>query len=177
MLKPAVRSDLVKSTVGEEVVVYDFRTHQARCLNTTAAAVFALCDGTRTPRQMAAELGKQLGAPVNERVVWLSLAKLDECGLFERPLGIARTDLRRRALLKKMALTAGLSIALPAVWSIVAPTPAYAASACVTTGGCTAVGQCCNTGFFGVAGTCEATMGGALTCTFVMTGNCMGRCP
>ena len=83
MLKPAARADLAKSKVGDEVVVYDFRNHQARCLNPTAAAVFELCDGTRSPRQIAAELGKRLGAPVNDRLVWLSLAKLDECGLFE----------------------------------------------------------------------------------------------
>jgi coenzyme PQQ synthesis protein D (PqqD) len=158
MLKPAARADLAKSNVGDEVVVYDFRTHHARCLNRTAAAVFELCDGTRTPRQIAAELGKRLGEPVNERLVWLSLAKLDEGGLFERPLGIARTDLRRRALLKKMAMTAGLSIALPAVWSIVAPTPAYAASLpvqCVPAQACMGgqMGQCCNNN--GMAAVCQ----------------------
>ena len=174
MLKPVIRSDLVKSKVGDELVVYDFRDHQARCLNPTAAAVFELCDGTRTPRQMAAELGKRLGAPTNERLVWLSLAKLDEEGLFERRLGIARTDPGRRALLKKMALTAGLSIALPAVWSIVAPTPAYAASSCVTT--CTAPGQCCNLFGSGRAGTCVLNMmTGALQCG-MMTPACMGTC-
>jgi hypothetical protein len=176
MLKPAARADIAKSSVGDEVVVYDFRTHHARCLNGTAAAVFELCDGTRTTRQIAAELGKRLGAPVSERLVWVSLAKLDENELFERPLGIARTDLRRRALLKKMAVTAGLSIALPAVWSIVAPTPAYAASACVNGGGCTAVGECCN--FFGFASTCERNTMGQLFCDpFVMSGSCTGRCP
>jgi hypothetical protein len=47
-----------------------------------------------------------------------------------------------------MALTAALSVALPAVWSIVAPTPAYAATVagmCTMTANCTRghEGECC----------------------------------
>ncbi|MGZ3407693.1 MAG: hypothetical protein ACXVAN_14685 [Polyangia bacterium] len=50
-MKPTARTDLAMCDVRDEVVVYDFRNNQARCLNQTAAAVFKLCDGTRTPRQ------------------------------------------------------------------------------------------------------------------------------
>ena len=157
-MKPAARTDLVMCTVRDEVVVYDFRSHQARCLNKTAAAVFGLCDGTRSPRQIAAALQRSLGEPVSEELVWLALRTLDGGALFDPPLGTARTDMTRRRLVKKMALTAGLSIALPAVWSIVAPTPAYAASTvgCVPPVLCV-LGEmnaniCCNNG--GMAGTC-----------------------
>ena len=52
----AARTDLAICNVRDELVVYDFRNHQARCLNRMAAAVFKLCDGKRTPRQIAAEL-------------------------------------------------------------------------------------------------------------------------
>ncbi|MCU1280071.1 MAG: hypothetical protein JWM53_3617 [bacterium] len=157
-MKPAARSDLAMCDVRDEVVVYDFRSHQARCLNQTAAAVFKLCDGTRTPRQIAAELTRTLGAPCDEPMVWMALAKLDEGALFDPPLGARAVDLDRRRLLKKMALTAGLSIALPAVWSIVAPTPAYAASTpvtCLPAAACAGgdMGQCCN--MSGVAGSCS----------------------
>jgi hypothetical protein len=151
-MKPAVRSDLVMCNVRDEIVVYDFRSHQARCLNQTAAAVFKLCDGTRTPRQIGAELTRTLGAPCDEEMVWMALAKLDDGGLLDPPLGERAPDLDRRRLLKKMALTAGLSIALPAVWSIVAPTPAYAASgaiACtIPPGGCMSTSEpgCCDDG-------------------------------
>jgi hypothetical protein len=69
-----------------------------------------------------------------------------------------------------MALTAGLSIALPAVWSIVAPTPAYAASTtmCVPAGVCmNGMGggpNCCNNN--GMAGTCvgDTCSGTSSTC-------------
>jgi hypothetical protein len=157
-MKPAVRSDLVMCNVRDEIVVYDFRSHQARCLNQTAAAVFKLCDGTRTPRQIGAELTRTLGAPCDEEMVWMALAKLDDGGLLDPPLGERAPDLDRRRLLKKMALTAGLSIALPAVWSIVAPTPAYAASQpvqCIPPQACMGgqMTQCCNNN--GTAAVCQ----------------------
>ena len=155
-MKPTARTDLATCNVRDEVVVYDFRNNQARCLNQTAAAVFKLCDGTRTPRQIAAELTRSLGAPCDEEMVWMALAKLDDGGLLDPRLGARAVDLDRRRLLKKMALTAGLSIALPTVWSIVAPTPAYAASTvmCVPANACMGgdMGQCCNNN--GVAGVC-----------------------
>jgi hypothetical protein len=149
-LKPRTRADVVCCDVRDEVVVYDFRTHRARCLNATAAAVFKRCDGTRTPRAIAVELG------CDEQLVWIALGKLDESELLDAPLGV---DMGRRKLLQKMALTAGLSIALPAVWSIVAPTPAYAASTpvqCIPAQACMAgpMGQCCNNG--GMAAVCQA---------------------
>ena len=170
-MKPTARTDLATCSVRDEVVVYDFRNHQARCLNRTAAAVFALCDGTRTARQIAASLEGPLGAAVDEDLVWLALGTLDDHALLDPPLGKRRTDVGRRRLLKKMALTAGLSIALPAVWSIVAPTPAYAAStvACIPASSCTAPNDppgCCNNGG-GHAGTCNGAsmcMGTSSTC-------------
>lgn len=125
------------------------------------------------PRQIAAELSRTLGAPLDEEVVWLALGKLDEGGLFDPPLGASKTDPKRRALLKKMALTAGLSIALPAVWSIVAPTPAYAASSvqCVPAGFCMGVAStvCCNNN--GMAGTCVGN-----TCSGTSSGCSGQRC-
>lgn len=160
MKLPRARTDLARSDVRDELVVYDFGRHQARCLNATAAAVFKRCDGTRTPEQIAGELG------CDEEVVWMALAQLDEGALLEVPAARRRVDLGRRALLKKMAVTAGLSIALPTVWSIVAPTPAYAASTpvqCIPPNACMGgqMGQCCNNG--GMAAVCQpnGTCGGS----------------
>src|SRR6185369_6304426 len=52
VMKPAVRRDLAVCEVRDEVVGYDFKTHQARCLNRAAAEVFRRCDGTRTPAKI-----------------------------------------------------------------------------------------------------------------------------
>jgi hypothetical protein len=158
-MKPRARTDVARSDVRDEVVVYDFDRHQARCLNATAAAVFKRCDGTRTPQQIASELG------CDEDVVWMALAQLDDGALLTTPLRQRPIDRGRRALLKKLALTAGLSIALPAVWSIVAPTPAYAASTvmCINPNACMGgqMTMCCNNG--GVAAVCQpdGTCGGS----------------
>lgn len=70
---------------GDETVVYDFRNHQARCLNRTAAAVFKLCDGKRTPQQIAAQLSQTLGAECDEEVVAMALAQLDDGQLLDPP--------------------------------------------------------------------------------------------
>jgi len=166
-MKPAVRRDLAICEVRDEVVVYDFRTHQARCLNRSAAEVFRRCDGTRAPARIAVELG------CDEELVWMALGQLDDGALLDPALGDDRVDVGRRRMLKKMALTAGLSIALPAVWSIVAPTPAYAASgsvSCFPASDCTDPGKpagCCNNGG-GHAGTCTGAgmcMGTSSTCS------------
>lgn len=141
-----------------EGVVYDFQRHKAHCLNPTAFAVFRLADGTRTPRQIAAAL-----AGSSERTVWNALDQLDAAHLLETPIP-QRVDRDRRRVLKKLAI----SIAAPAVWSILAPTPAYAASsspACFPAGNCTGPGTpsgCCNNG------------GRAFACTGAGANMCMG---
>jgi hypothetical protein len=133
-MKPRRRDDLILRELDDEAVVYDFVTQKAHCLNRAALAVFRLCDGKRGVPALARATATELGASADdhaEELVWLALAELDRARLLEDPLP-RRVDVARRALLKKMALTAGLSIALPAVWSILAPTPAYAATtACI----------------------------------------------
>jgi hypothetical protein len=166
-MKPTARDDLAIRDLDEEAVVYDFRRHKAHCLNRTALAVFRKCDGTRPPRQIARELTVELGRRVDEAVVLIALAQLDKEQLLSTPLRMRAVDNDRRRLLKKLAVTAGLSVALPAVWSILAPTPAYAAStlSCAPAGGCMGVNNppsppCCNNN--GMAGTCSGpgTCGG-----------------
>jgi hypothetical protein len=158
--KPTAREDLALRQVDADAVVYDFRSHKAHCLNATALAVFKKCDGTRTAAAIAKELTRELGGDVDEEVVLMALGQLDAQKLLTAPLDLARVDVDRRRVLKKLALTAGLSIALPAVWSILAPTPAYAAStACFPSGDCMGAnspGGCCSNS--GKAGTCTAAM-------------------
>jgi hypothetical protein len=159
-MKPVARTDLALRELDGEAVVYDFRRHKAHCLNPTAFAVFRLCDGKRTPAQIARELAQTLGAALDEEFVWMALGKLDKEQLLETPLG-APVDFDRRRLVRKLAMTAGLSIALPAVWSILAPTPAYAASgpvACFPASSCMSPfnpNNCCRDAS-NMAGTCTA---------------------
>lgn len=83
--RPRVRDDLVFRPLGEEWVVYDPRTRDLHVLNVTAAAVWACCDGSLTPAEMAVELEAHLEAapPTAEvrRDVDRALARFADEGL------------------------------------------------------------------------------------------------
>ncbi len=156
-MKPETRrSGLLIRELPDELLVYDQEQHRAHCLNRTAALVFRHADGTRT----AAELSQLPGA--NDEVVTLALAQLAASGLLERGASTADTDaahpgMTRRDIARRVGLAA--AILLPAVATILAPTPAEAAATCVTscagqpdgtpcscTGGCLAPTETCITG-------------------------------
>ncbi len=157
-MKPQTRrSGLLLRELPDELLVYDQERHRAHCLNRTAALVFRHADGSRTLDELALLLGQSAGRDL----VVQTLAQLDEAGLLEstsleaelQPAGIDR-----RAVVRRMGIAA--AILLPAVVSIVAPTPAEAAATCVTS--CS--GQPNNT-------TCDVCGGGTLCPT---TFTCQG---
>jgi hypothetical protein len=122
---PAARvSDLVINDVHGEVLVYDKQCHHIHHLNATAAAIWRLCDGERTVRDLA------LHASIDEEAVRLALRKCEDARLLDGPLS---TEMRgtqsRRTFLRKTAVAG--AIALPAIVSISAPTAAQSDSTCV----------------------------------------------
>jgi hypothetical protein len=152
--KPLARAQgVVVRELAEEVLVYDLDTHRAVCLNSTAAAVWRLCDGRRTPADIRRALERSAKGAVPEELVWLALEQLGKDGLLDararRPPELA--GIPRREMIRRVGLAA--AIALPTVVSIVAPTPADAGS-CVPSGGsCGEAAQCCQ-GSVCVGGTC-----------------------
>jgi hypothetical protein len=142
--------DVIVSELEQEVLVYDLDKHHAHCLSLPAYQVFRSCDGTRDQGDLAAFLKVELS------LVERTIDDLVRAGLVIPPRGHARHFGRRRAM-KQIALTAGLSVAVPMVWSIAAPSVAEAASVnCPTKpSGCKAnnQGSCCGTAG-GEAGTC-----------------------
>ena len=142
--RPKARAEgVVVRELGEEVLAYDLETHRAVCLNGAAAEVWRLCDGRRTPEEIRRALEKTSPGAVPEEFVWLALEQLGRDRLLEahaqRPAALA--GLSRREMIRRVGLAAGL--ALPAVASIVAPTPADAAS-CIQSGGpCADSAECC----------------------------------
>jgi hypothetical protein len=127
-VKPRARtSGLVVRELPEETLVYDLGSHRAHCLNRGAALVFRLCDGTRSRAQIAAAVTAQ-GAAADRAAVNLALAQLAGAGLLEAgdaPEGRQPpAEPSRRRLLR----AAGATLLLPAVASVVAPTPAEAAT-------------------------------------------------
>jgi hypothetical protein len=126
MRPPARRDGLVVRDLSGETIVYDRERHQAHCLNRTAALVFRHADGTRSAHDIATLLGE--GEPCeHEATVALALEQLSQAGLLDGAEAVR--DPARRAALRQVGL--GAALLLPAIASVLAPTPAEAAT-CVT---------------------------------------------
>lgn len=124
-LRPQARTkDLVVSPLPDEELVYDLKTHQAFCLNKTAAAVWDGCDGETTVAEMSRALSRELGTEVNEEWVWFALRELNRSSLLEPGIVLPET-MSRRMLLRKLGTSA---LAIPIVMAIIAPAAAQAAS-------------------------------------------------
>jgi hypothetical protein len=138
---PQARVGCLSRGFDTEVVIYDPERYIGHCLNSTAAAVWKLCDGNNSPSQIARTLSRQLSARVDETVVLLALDQLADAHLLVETVAPVESFPRRVAIRK---IGTAAAIALPLITSIVAPTPARAAS-CLHNGQiCTAGAQCCS---------------------------------
>ena len=112
--------------LGDEASVYDWARAQVHALNPTAACVWRHCDGATSPDAIAAALQREMGIPEAEAVVDLTLTQLARLHLLELPVE-SRGD--RPATTRRWLLGRGLAAAmLPAIYSIVAPSPLEAQS-------------------------------------------------
>ena len=159
-LPHARRDALVIQPVGDETIVYDEQRNQAHRLNRTAALVWRHCDGKRTVAGLASLL-EEVG-PNAEDLVRLALDRLEKAHLLEgkrvRPASAA--FLTRRDVLRKAALAGGLTLLLPVVQTIVAPTPAMAMSiGCAQRGQAPGPTRPCCPGLRAVNGICVGHSG------------------
>lgn len=165
-MKPAVRrTGLVVRDLPGEVVVYDLERHQAHCLNRTAAVVFKGADGSRSLEDLGRLLDEGSGAGEREAVVRMALEQLDAAQLLET--GLPATDpepgLSRRSVLQRAGVAAALL--LPAVASVVAPTPAEAAATCIENCSGQLFGTPCNCVGSSTAPPCDSVCDGSGNCT------------
>jgi|SRR5882724_2851593 len=129
-LLPCSRTDnLVIRELDDETLVYDTERNEAHCLNQTAALVWKYCDGKTTAAQAADFLQSSLNVDVDVDLIWLAVKHLARFDLVERTRKSPRVS--RRKLLFKYAPAA---LALPAIMSITAPTPAQSASCALSSG-------------------------------------------
>src|ERR1700687_1560216 len=151
----ARREGLVIQELPDEVLVYDRERDKAHCLNQTAALVWGYCDGKTPVPMMARHLERDLNTnKVDERIVWYALDQLSKDHLLEEGF-VAPTllgGMTRRQMVRAMGVAA--VIAVPLVTSLVAPTPAQAATCFPSGTNCSSGAQCCS-------GSCAAT---AATC-------------
>ena len=145
------KEKLVVRGFKDEILIYDKVRHKAHCLNGTAALVWKLCDG----RTSVAEIGRRLSdelegeGAADERLVWYALKQFNRDHLLEERLDFPADfvasmngGFNRRQMIRALGLTA--VVALPLVTSMVAPTPAQAATCFHANSPCTTNVQCCS---------------------------------
>jgi hypothetical protein len=128
----ARRSGLIIQEVDSEILIYDQDTDKAHCLNQTAAKIWKYCDGETTLADACSALSRDLETVVDEKLVWYAVDQFSKDNLLEQ------------------------AIAPPAfiVTSIVAPTPAQAATCQPPGASCGTSAQCCSGLCSGPGGTC-----------------------
>lgn len=119
---------IVTKEIDGELLIYDSSTDDAHCLNSSAAAIWKLCDGTTSIPEMAQSVSKALGVPVDEIVIHSALRQLSARALLAKGEEVRsqRVDLSRRYLARRLGIAFAL---LPLITSISAPT-ALAAVSC-----------------------------------------------
>jgi hypothetical protein len=137
----ARRDGLVLRELPDELLIYDTETHEAHCLNETAARVWKPCDGRTSVSEIAGRIGATVDERVDEDVVWLALEDLWKRQLLEgEPAPTREGGMSRSQLLHRAGVVAAVSV--PVVMSIAAPTAAHAAS-CIPSGSPCSPGQTC----------------------------------
>ena len=112
--------------LGDEASVYDWARGQVHALNPTAARVWRQCDGATSPRGDRGCTGARRWIPEAKAVVDLTLTELARLQLLELP---ADSLGDRPAQTRRWLLGRGVTAAmLPAIYSIVAPSPVDAQS-------------------------------------------------
>ena len=151
-LPKAREEGLIIEPLDDELLVYDTRSHRSNALNATAAFVWRHCDGKTSLPELARLMHAELGAPEDEA---LALKRLVTAKLLEdNHLPEGAEKVTRRSVARRLALVGGMTLLLPVIQSIVAPTAAEAAT-CVAVLDCVnhsppcPVGACC--GFTGSA--------------------------
>ena len=112
--------------VDDELVIYDEQNHKVSHLNKAAAIVWEYCDGASSLDDLAHTLASHSELPASVDLAGLALQELRDADLIEGSFAsVAGREVARRDVITRMA---GFALALPAVVSLLAPTPAMAAS-------------------------------------------------
>ncbi len=147
---------LIVREVEGEVIVYDLDRHEAHCLNPEAVRLWNACDGNNNGQEILHLLYGDQPEQVHEAAFLVGLQQLQEKHLFDAKGESLAFDneirVSRRDLLARYGKVAAMAVALPAVISILSPTPAEAASCFASGATCTTSSQCCSG--LCAAGTC-----------------------
>jgi len=163
---PKVRSNAIISKEADgELLIYDSSCDKAHCLNATAAAIWKLCNGQTTVREIAMKLERLKTPKLSSvssgsadasssflEIVWIALHKLQRLNLLEDDTSAdglkfwpppTRNGMTRREAVRRIAL--GAAIGLPIITSLTAPTAVEAAVSCFgKCHPCSTSAECCS---------------------------------
>lgn len=122
-------NNLVTQETDDDLLIYDFHTDKAFCLNRIAALVWRSSNGTKSVKELAAIASETLKSSVSEDLIWIALDQLKTQKLLKnaREFQIDFNGLSRREVIKKVGMTS--LIALPLVTSFIVPASVNAQSA------------------------------------------------
>ena len=106
---------------ADEILAMKTATSEAHALNQSAAAVYELCDGKTSKSEMAAEIRRRTDLPADEEIVDLALAELVDAGLVVLDDPEPRSNITRRSLVRRLALSSMAAKMLPAVETVLVP--------------------------------------------------------
>jgi hypothetical protein len=125
MLQPlARRTDVISEDVSGDCIVYDTRLKKAHHLNSTLSWIWNSCDGQTSLETMTERFERQFGTNIGGELLVSGLQQLERCELLQEPVqlpAVMSQSISRRSVMAGAVL-------MPAVVSIVAPTPAAAKS-------------------------------------------------
>jgi hypothetical protein len=121
--RPLARSAaLLVEEIGDELLVFDSERNRAHSLNSTAAAVWRACDGTRDHDTLAEQCG------IDHATLVLALERLRAAHLVDGAQAPSEGVSRRLMIRRSLTAGAALGVAIPVIRSITAPSAAMAAS-------------------------------------------------
>ena len=142
-LRPRARkAKLVVQRSGDEILIYDLETNEAKCLSSSAAFVWERCDGSKSAVDLVSEFNTVSKSQVSKEFVDLAFGELSRNNLFEEDNGYSSDGFSRRMMIKKVGLTT--MAVLPLVAAMVAPSAVQAQTCVPNNGACTVSAQCCS---------------------------------
>jgi hypothetical protein len=142
---PLARTEsLVIEDMDDELLIYDELNARAHCLSGDAARVWRACDGTRGTKALAEHL------ELDHDIVLTALSQIENVGLLDQ--GPSLNGSTRREFAAKAGKIGVASAMAPMVYSVLAPTPASAATPSVaqclyysaqSCDGCSNICGCC----------------------------------
>ena len=124
----ARREGIIVKEIEREFVLYDENALRAHELNAAAGSVWRHCDGETSVRGLADAMAAETELPADEDIVHLALGQLSGAGLLEGPQKGFEPRISRRQIIQRLSLASSLTVLLPMVGTIVAPSSAMAQS-------------------------------------------------